>query len=383
MTTQTTGYSTEEVASIFVGRYYQIIQNYIDYAYRFYKENSVLSWPQSDGEIKSVRTSKGINEFIISSHFKGSKVNVTTVDCQSSIAGGVLVMVTACLIGQDDSRKNFSQSFFLAPQETGYYILNDMFRFVGVNESSTVVEEKVNEHASIALLATESKAGDIVKEVSDKSETKVTINDQDGQKSSITSSANGKPVLETTPVIQNEAPKVSYASMIKQGRSSLPTNVPHKIGRVVADVVLPSTPKKPQANVLVQALTSSSSGMSKVVAPSTNAAQDNFYDDIQYKSIYIGGLPSNTTRSDLYAIVKEFGPVQSHNIQLKIYDDGYCCGFVHFEDEFSAQNAVQTRHIIVKGKRAYIRFKKLNKGHGEKREGNPQQNNVKRGSKYN
>lgn len=50
-------------------------------------------------------------------------------------------MVTAYLINQDESRRRFSQTFFLAPQETGYYVSNDMFRFVGAEESSVIVEE--------------------------------------------------------------------------------------------------------------------------------------------------------------------------------------------------------------------------------------------------
>lgn len=78
----------------------------------------------------------------MSSHFKGSKVEVKNVDSQSSVAGGVLVIIMAYLIGQDKSRKRFSQTFFLAPQETGYYVWNDIFRFIGEEEkSSTIVEE--------------------------------------------------------------------------------------------------------------------------------------------------------------------------------------------------------------------------------------------------
>ncbi|XP_055805954.1 nuclear transport factor 2-like [Solanum dulcamara] len=328
MATQSTRHAAENVATAFVVQYYNILQKLIDQSYRFYKERSVLSWPLPDGEIKSVTTSQGINDFIISSHFKDSKVEVITIDSQSSMAGGVLVMVTACLIGQDESKKRFSQTFFLAPQETGYYVMNDIFRFIGEEESSTIVEENVLVDSPLAI---GSKDENIV--------------DQVGHKPSLTSNQKEQK--------QKEAPKISYASMIKQGRPSPPTNAPHKIVRVVTITDLPSTPKKIQQpnNNFVQAPT---------------ITQDNS-NDIQYKSIYIGGLPSNTTRNDLYAIVKEFGPVHTHEVQLKTYEDGYCCGFVHFQDAISAKNAVQTHYIIVKGKRAYIRFKRPDKVHGERR----------------
>jgi len=43
---------------------------------------------------------------------------------------GVIVLVTGCLTGKDNVRRKFTESFFLAPQDKGYYVLNDAFRFV-------------------------------------------------------------------------------------------------------------------------------------------------------------------------------------------------------------------------------------------------------------
>ncbi|PHT33649.1 hypothetical protein CQW23_25449 [Capsicum baccatum] len=461
MEARTINNSPEVVAFAFVDLYYRVLQKFTNQAHRFYKENSVLSWP-FHREIEPMKSSEEINEFIISSHFKDKKVEVINIDSQSSTGGGVLVLVTACLIEQDNSRKNFSQTFFLAPQENGYYVLNDIFRFVGVVESSALVDEKVDENALVAPLATEIKVEDTIKEVfdnsetkvmkddqvvqkpsltsnekekfvaemapvvqneapklsyasikevSDNSETKVTTNDQVDQKPSLTSNDKEKSVVETAPVVQNEAPKLSYASikevsdnsetkvttddqvaqkpsltsngkeksvaetspvvqneavkpnyasMMKQGRSSPSANTPYKNVRVVAEDGLLSTPKRSEASGLVQALISSPSCVSKAATASTNVAQG------QYKSIYIGGLPTNTTRSDLYAIVKDFGLIDIQDVQLKIYEDGYCVGFVHFQDEISAKKAVQTRYITVKGREVYIRYKRLNKGRGDR-----------------
>ncbi|KAK6788513.1 hypothetical protein RDI58_012311 [Solanum bulbocastanum] len=341
MATKSTRHAAEKVATAFVVQYYNILQTLIDQSYRFYKEKSVLSWPSSNGEIKSVTTSDGISDFIMSSHFKGSKVEVKTIDSQLSVAGGVLVIVMAYLIGQDKSRKRFSQTFFLAPQETGYYVLNDIFRFIGEDKSSTIVEE----NGSIATpLATQSKAEN-------------NVDNEVDQKPLRPKEQEQKKKAPVAPVIvENEAPKITYASMIKQGRSSPPKNVG-----------LPSAPKNPQPNNFVK---SSSTGVLKVAStPSTKAAQDNYNNDIEYKSIFVGGLLPNTTKNDLYAVIKEFGPLHIQDVQLKAYDvyeDGYCCGFVHFQDAISAQKAVHTHHVMVKGKRAYMRYKRTNKVHGER-----------------
>lgn len=44
---------------------------------------------------------------------------------------GVHVLVTGYLTGKDNVVRDFTQSFFLAPQERGgYYVLNDMFRYL-------------------------------------------------------------------------------------------------------------------------------------------------------------------------------------------------------------------------------------------------------------
>uniref|UniRef100_M1CR71 RNA binding protein n=1 Tax=Solanum tuberosum TaxID=4113 RepID=M1CR71_SOLTU len=318
MATKSTRHAADKVATAFVVQYYNILQTLIDQSYRFYKEKSVLSWPSSDGETKSVTTSDGISDFIMSSHFKGSKVEVKTIDSQLSVAGGVLVIVMAYLIGQDKSRKGFSQTFFLAPQETGYYVFNDIFRFIGEDKSSTIVEE----NGSIATpLATQSKAEN-------------NVDDEVDQKPSSPKEEEQKKKAPVAPVIvENEAPKITYASMIKQGRSSPPKNVG-----------LPSAPKKPQPNNFVQK--SSSGDVLKVAStPSTrDVAQDNYHNDIEYKSIFVGGLLPNTTKNDLYAVVKEFGPLHIQDVQLKAYE------------------VYETHHIMVKGKRAYMRYKRTNKG---------------------
>jgi hypothetical protein len=44
--------------------------------------------------------------------------------------GGVLVMVSGSLSTKSTGKRNFTQTFFLAPQEKGYFVLNDIFRYL-------------------------------------------------------------------------------------------------------------------------------------------------------------------------------------------------------------------------------------------------------------
>jgi hypothetical protein len=62
--------------------------------------------------------------------FKKAKVYITNVDSQSSISGGVLVQVLGEMSNNGESCQKFCQTFFLAEQPEGYYVLNNIFRFL-------------------------------------------------------------------------------------------------------------------------------------------------------------------------------------------------------------------------------------------------------------
>jgi len=79
---------------------------------------------------------QGINEKILSLNFKEFKAEIKTADAQKSYKEGVTVLVTGCLTGKDNMRRKFAQSFFLAPQDNGYFVLNDVFRYVEDDEPS-------------------------------------------------------------------------------------------------------------------------------------------------------------------------------------------------------------------------------------------------------
>lgn len=58
--------------------------------------------------------------------------------------GGVLVMVSGSLQMKNfTGRRKFVQTFFLAPQEKGYFVLNDIFHFID--------EESIHHHPAVLL----------------------------------------------------------------------------------------------------------------------------------------------------------------------------------------------------------------------------------------
>ena len=84
-----------------------------------------------------------IHALIMSLNFTG--IEIKTAHSLESWNAGVLVMVSGSVQLKDFSRRRkFVQTFFLAPQEKGYFVLNDIFHFV---------EEEIIHHHPAVLLA--------------------------------------------------------------------------------------------------------------------------------------------------------------------------------------------------------------------------------------
>ncbi|GAB4840129.1 hypothetical protein Ancab_020891 [Ancistrocladus abbreviatus] len=123
-------FSAQEVGHAFVSQFYRILYESPELVHKFYQDSSTMSCPGSDGALTTATTMKGINDLILSLHCKDYKAEIMTADAQTSYMEGVIVLVTGCLTGKDNVRRKFTESFFLAPQEKGYFVLNDVFRFV-------------------------------------------------------------------------------------------------------------------------------------------------------------------------------------------------------------------------------------------------------------
>lgn len=55
---------------------------------------------------------------------------VSNVDSQGALEGGILVQVLGEISNNGQESRKFAQTFSLAPQESGFYVYNDIFRFL-------------------------------------------------------------------------------------------------------------------------------------------------------------------------------------------------------------------------------------------------------------
>lgn len=86
-----------------------------------------------------------INKKILSQDCSSFRVEILSADAQLSYYNGVLVTVTGCLFGSDNTKRKFTQTFFLAPQDKGFYVLNDIFRYVDEYKSADIESVPVND----------------------------------------------------------------------------------------------------------------------------------------------------------------------------------------------------------------------------------------------
>ncbi|XP_020886145.1 putative G3BP-like protein isoform X1 [Arabidopsis lyrata subsp. lyrata] len=149
-------YSAKQVGDEFARQYYQTLQNSPENIYLLYKDNSKISRPGLDGTMR-VFTLSDVDENDLKMQSSGGfdSVEVTSVTSQDSHEKGIVVAVYGYFTFNERPARNFTQSFFLAPQEKGYFVLTDMFKFVDIPEANDVIEEKVPETEEAALRVSE------------------------------------------------------------------------------------------------------------------------------------------------------------------------------------------------------------------------------------
>ena len=87
---------------------------------------------------------QAINKKILSLHYGELSAQILIVDAKNSFNGGFLILVTGYLTGKDSLRRKFTQTFFLAPQDKGYFVLNDAFRYVDDGSQSFMNDVEVS-----------------------------------------------------------------------------------------------------------------------------------------------------------------------------------------------------------------------------------------------
>ncbi|XP_041016239.1 nuclear transport factor 2-like [Juglans microcarpa x Juglans regia] len=357
--------SAEMVGNAFVDQYYCTLYQSPEEVHRFYNDSSILTRPGPDGVISSVTTLQAINDRILSLDNVNYKAEILTADSEFSYQGGVMVLVTGFLTGDNNYRRKFTQSFFLAPQEKGYFVLNDFFRHVGESETDDQADSVANNHitesASKAVALTPGSAEpshcsdhpepnqtthveDDTHEHKDDSQQlsngQVSVSEKgiDHEKHSIDHSNQSaeSPLTETAPTVQEGAPKKSFASVSCEGS---PFQSTHRSRASVAPD---------------QASAASSNSTSEIVNDHA----------VKTYAIFLPNLPMHATAEQLEVVFKTFGPIKHDGIQVRS-SKGSCFGFVEYESASSMQSAMQASPIFMFDRKLHIEERRANNDRGK------------------
>ncbi|PRQ40631.1 putative nucleotide-binding alpha-beta plait domain, NTF2-like domain-containing protein [Rosa chinensis] len=380
--------SAEIVGTAFVRQYYTILNQSPHEVYKFYSKDSLLSRPEADGTMTTVETVQAINEKILS--LDCPSIHILTVDSQFSLANGVIVLVTGNIVGNDKVKRRFTQTFFLATQETGgYFVLNDMFKFViddNTNEYTPgyVAEETPNvplnpndelcavtdepiptqttyvevdsanaNEVNHVLKNCEESEKNVISEKSVVAEKSVVVEKGVDARQGVANHVN-EAASSASSNIQKDAPKKTFASVVNAlSVNKAPFNVrappPKPVERPRATAPAPVAP---------EALTRNNSTASSV--------EKNNGPAVKVHAIFVASLPMSATVEELDKLFKQFGSIKHDGIQVRSNKiQGTCFGFVEFESASSMQSAIKASPIEFGSRLLSIEERRANNDRGK------------------
>lgn len=391
-----------------------MLQQQPDFVHQFYTDDSTMV--RIDGE--STETASAIfqiHTLIQSLNFSG--IEIKTINSLESLNGGVLVVVSGSMRSKYFSGwRKFVQTFFLAPQEKGYFVLNDIFHFVSEDlvhhhPAPPVPENNVDylphqpapiepeHHVDYQPTFSSPPPESAVPEDALEVETRENLNsihlegdDQDDDYSSeeqyqhddpVAESVEEKPVEEPSVVHQNtvdflhqnavdfvkeppppaveepvgEPVKLTYASILRAKGKSMPSVAPQSSFNKGAP---PASEwhqiPEPIAQRPVSPLPYSSDYTPEVVEEGSSREEEG-----ESKSVYVRNLPTTVSTLDIVQEFKNFGSIKNDGVFLKNRKDvGVCFAFVEFEDVEGVQKAIEASPIQIAGRQVYIEERRAN-----------------------
>jgi hypothetical protein len=132
--------SREEVGWYFVEQYYTNLSKSPEQVHLFYNRKSSSVWGEEGEKVLMAVGRASIEERVKSYDFRDTKVRVSNVDSQGSISNSILVQVIGEMSNKSAPHRKFTQTFVLAEQSNGYYVLNDIFRYIKEDEEEAEAE---------------------------------------------------------------------------------------------------------------------------------------------------------------------------------------------------------------------------------------------------
>ncbi|KAM3706975.1 hypothetical protein ACB098_03G191100 [Castanea mollissima] len=347
--------SAQVVGHAFVSQYYQILHTNPEEVHKFYNSSSVLNRLGTDGVMSSITTLEAIKDKILSLDYLNYQVEILTADSELSFNNGVIVLVTGILTGKENTGRKFSQVFFLAPQENGYFVLNDVFRFISESvEVDTVENNHVEESAPKTPLMTDPKPT-------------VSVSNQTTSLANGTVPLSEKRVADLPKKAEDLPKKAEDLPKKSEDLSKKSEDVPKKTFASVVQLLKDnSAPFQSRVPPVKPAEPSRASAAPEATIPSSNSTREKTDDHAaKTHAIFVPNLPMSATVEQLEAVFKNFGPIKHNGIQVRSSkQQGTCFGFVEFESASSMQSAIEKSPIEMLDREVRVEERRANNDRG-------------------
>ncbi|KAJ6420958.1 hypothetical protein OIU84_028356 [Salix udensis] len=380
--------SAAQVATYFVAQYYQVLQQQPEFVHQFYSDASAML--RIDGSIReSAATMLQIHALTMSLNYTG--IEIRTAHSLESWNGGVLVMVSGYVqVKGFDNKRKFVETFFLAPQEKGYFVLNDVFHFTdeeptqhhpAVLLAQSHLDSKLNSPNAIPepvptyLVGGEIQAREFVAPADTKENDPVdsytfperlhqasqsenmleenSVEKPNGLLKITTSNApDRQPATVEEPA--GEPQKHTYASILRVAKGQSATSV------TLQPSVNKNVPPASEWNHASQVPAQQSTVMSNSFERSEAEIAEEIYED-EIRSVYVRNLLPTLSEAEIEEEFKNFGEIVPDGVVIRSRKDvGVCYAFVEFEDMAGVHNAVKAGSAIVGGRQVYIEERRPN-----------------------
>ncbi|KAF3484000.1 NTF2 and RRM domain-containing protein [Arthroderma uncinatum] len=148
----------DEVGWFFVEQYYTTLSRTPEKLHLFYSRKSQFVSGIEAEKINVAVGQRSIKERIEALDYNNCKVRVLNVDSQASF-DNILVVVIGEMSNNLEAPRKFVQTFVLAEQQNGYYVLNDIIRYLNDEDEEMIAEDApAVEEPAIEQAATNSAA---------------------------------------------------------------------------------------------------------------------------------------------------------------------------------------------------------------------------------
>ncbi|MBA0681551.1 hypothetical protein Goari_023347 [Gossypium aridum] len=318
-------------------------------------------------------------------------IEIKTAYSLKSWNGGVLVMVSGSVQVKDfNFRRKFMQTFFLAPQEKGYFVLNDIFHYIDedqIHQHPAVLLAQHNLDLKLNAFVTNPEpvpsymlGGDIHGReflAPDDAKENGLVDKYRFPEKQLQHAPESESIVENNSVHESNGLLLHTVNTV---REHVPPTIEEPVGepqkqtyasilRVAkgqpAPLVVPQVPVNKNTSPVSDLdhdhhLNNSSNAVEVSGADMVNELSPVEYEG-ELKSVYVRNLPNTVSESEIMEEFKKFGEISPDGVVIRSRKDvGVCYAFVEFEDMTSVHNAVKAGIAQVAGQQVYIEERRPN-----------------------